>query len=619
MRKLSRRVLRRAVGQAALLTVETLEQRRLLSAGSVDSTFGSGGLTTTDFTGSSTDDAVNAVRLQDNKLVIVGLSNGSPVMARYKTDGSRDTSFGSGGVVHIDSSVLTGVTAVAEDPHGELVVAGNDASGEAALAFFTANGALDSSFGNSGVTVVPAAGSAFQSVAFDNSGRVMAAASGTGDFAAVRLDSSGNLDPAFGNGGVASYDFGVGEDDAVTIANHDGNVLVAGVASQVSSGAGGDTGQDAGFVQFTDDQGILDTNFNSGGSQVLNGLDYPSSVVTTLKTSTDGTILVGGTDYHEDFFVTRLEDDGTVDASFNQDVGFNITNLGDSNPTVDFVSSIDLDSSNRIILMGGADSNLAIARYNNDGTLDTTFASDGRFIGPVEAVATGTMDHQDDSIIFAGSVQGPVDSDFAQFKINPDTTLNGSFGTNGEATDGFTNSQVDAGSAMAQQSDGKLVVAGSTQDSNGNELIALTRYKTNGSLDTSFGIGGRATLSVTGSDEARGVAITSTGQILVAFVGSSQSDKDLGIARFNSDGSVDTSFGTGGATVISTPGVDNQVAAIALSPLGDTIYVAGTENDGSQSDFELAGFGVNFGNEQFDNVVPFGNSNQSSLGGMAVE
>jgi uncharacterized delta-60 repeat protein len=619
MRKLSRRVHRRAVGQAALLTVETLEQRRLLSAGSVDSSFGNGGLAMTDFTGSSTDNAINAVRLQDNKLVIVGGSNGLPVMARYNTNGSRDTTFGNGGVVHIDPSVLAGVAAVAEAPSGELVVAGNDSSGEAALAFFTADGSLDTSFGNSGVTVVPAAGSAFESIAFDSNGRVMAAASGNGDFAAVRLDNSGNLDPAFGNGGVATFDFGVGEDDAVTIANHDGSLLVAGVATQVSSGAEGDTGQDAGFVQFTDDTGILDTNFNTSGSQVLNGLQYPSSIVTALKTLSTGDILVGGTDFHSDFFVTRLFDDGSVDSSFNQNVGFNVTNIGDSNPTTDAVSSIDLDSANRIVLMGSADSNIAIARYNNDGSLDTSFASNGRFIGPVEAVATGTMNHQDDSIIFAGSVQGPVDGDFAQIKLNADTTLNNSFGSGGTATDGFTNSQVDVGSAVAQQSDGKLVVAGSTQNSNGQELIAVTRYLPNGALDTSFGNGGRATLSVTGQDEARGVVIGSTGKIFVAFTaGFGSSDEDFGVACFNSNGTVDTSFGTGGATVISRPTQDNQVVAMGLSPDGSRIYVAGTEADDSgDSNFELAGFSTG-GNELFDNVVPFAGSNQEALAGMAV-
>ena len=120
------------------------------------------------------------------------------------------------------------------------------------------------------------------------------------------------------------------------------------------------------------------------------------------------------------------------------------------------------------------------------------------------------------------SSAGPTgDSDFAQIGIDPNGALNTGFGNGGIALDGFTGPKQDSGNAVAQQGDGKLIVAGTTSTATGDQLIALARYNTDGSLDTSFGSSGQTTLSVPGIFvDVRGVAVAASGEIYVAFTAS---------------------------------------------------------------------------------------------------
>jgi len=257
---LSRRALRRAVS----LTLETLEGRRLLSAGSLDSAFGSNGILSTDFPGAATTDVpASSVKVTDNKIVILGTASGQAVMARYiLSNGARDATFGiSGdGVVKIPASVLSSADSIAVDGLGNLLVGGVDGSNDGAIARFSPNGALDRSFGTNGVADDNIANSGVGGVVTLN-GDVYGSVFGTGDFTLVKFDTSGSLVGNF-NGGLHG--------SASAIAVHGNSILMAGVSTQPipNPDPAGDTGQDATFVQF-DPSGQLEMGFKGGGQRDL--------------------------------------------------------------------------------------------------------------------------------------------------------------------------------------------------------------------------------------------------------------------------------------------------------------------------------------------------------------
>src|SRR5262249_21068332 len=140
----------------------------------------------------------------------------------------------------------------------------------------------------------------------------------------------------------------------------------------------------------------------------------------------------------------------------------------------------------------GSDESFAVVRYNLDGSLDKTFAGSGQVttnLSSAPDVARDIVIQPDGKILAAGwGGGGATARDFAVVRYNADGTLDSSFGSKGTVPTDINNKAADAGEAMALQSDGKIVVAGMTGYAND---LALVRYNANGSLDTSFGTGGK--------------------------------------------------------------------------------------------------------------------------------
>src|SRR5262249_14014034 len=134
---------------------------------------------------------------------------------------------------------------------------------------------------------------------------------------------------------------------------------------------------------------------------------------------------------------------------------------------------------------------------------------------------------------------------------------------------------------------GKIVAAGQTNPGSGYDDFALARYTTSGSLDTTFGSGGKVTTDFAGNyDQAYGVAIQSDGKIVAAGRGGF----DFTLARYNSDGGLDTGFGSGGKVTTDFAGYNNQEAfGVATQPDGKIVLAGYTINStGDNSDFALA-------------------------------
>jgi uncharacterized delta-60 repeat protein len=230
----------------------------------------------------------------------------------------------------------------------------------------------------------------------------------------------------------------------------------------------------------------------------------------------------------------------------------------------------------------------ALARFTADGVLDPTFGSGGtETLGTTANIAGGVVVEPDERIVVTGTGNGDTTVDFVTERLNPDGTVDTSFGTGGTSTVDF--GAKDEAFAMAQQPDGKLVIVGATgtQDANGIYTaadFAITRLNADGSLDTSFGAGGKQTVDFGGVDEAEGVAVQPDGKIVVTGFGGA--GHDLVATRLNADGTVDTSFGTGGKTSINFGGTESG-GAMALQPDGKILIVGATDVSGA-SQFAVA-------------------------------
>ena len=219
-------------------------------------------------------------------------------------------------------------------------------------------------------------------------------------------------------------------------------------------------------------------------------------------------------------------------------------------------------------------------RFNSgDGSLDTTFDTDGIAQNNFSFfdVSTDVLLQPDGNIVVAGSRCCPGAWDILVSRFNADGTVDTAFGSDGNGSVVVSPSAGnDFGNGMALQTDGKIVVVGSASISSESGEIAVVRMNANGTLDTSFGSGGIVTAdAVTGQSEAgRNVSIQSDGKIVVAgFANVSGTAKYL-VFRLDGSGTLDSSFGTGGvATTDVSGGADEGFDLLILS--NGKIAVAG--------------------------------------------
>ena len=208
---------------------------RFTSNGTVDTSFGSGGVAQTNFGG---DDELTAIAIQpDGKIVAAGSSDDDFALARYTAAGKPDTTFGRGGKVSTRGA--DGAFALAIQTDGKIIAAGTFAFHDFALLRYTMRGRLDATFGAGGkvVTNLGADDEGAWAVAIQNDGRIVAAGDSRGDFALVRYTTAGKRDPTFGKGGQVLNRFGGADSVSGLALQKDGKIVAAG-----SSNSGDDRG-----------------------------------------------------------------------------------------------------------------------------------------------------------------------------------------------------------------------------------------------------------------------------------------------------------------------------------------------------------------------------------------
>ena len=223
-------------------------------------------------------------------------------------------------------------------------------------------------------------------------------------------------------------------------------------------------------------------------------------------------------------------------------------------------------------------------------------------IGGGDDVATAVAVQLDGKIVVAGYSFNGGSDDFAVVRYNPDLSLDLSFSTDGIVTTDFAGGQ-DRAKAIAIQPDGKIVVAGFAGMA--NQDFAIARYNLDGSLDPSFGAGGKVTTDITGSlDEIESIAIDGLSRIVVA--GSGQlATTDYVVARYDTLGSLDTAtFGAPNGYFISTNGLSNDAATSVALQTDGRIVIAGWANSGVNDDFLAARFDTNGALDGRSEVAP---------------
>jgi uncharacterized delta-60 repeat protein len=266
--------------------------------------------------------------------------------------------------------------------------------------------------------------------------------------------------------------------------------------------------------------------------------------------------------------------------------------------TSEFARNTQTAEGPRIVLVGrslGIADNFSLARYDASGALDSAFGVDGRVtisLAGGNDRARGVAVQVDGRIVAAGSAYDGSDWNFAVARYDTDGTLDGTFGGPGWVTTDFALGD-DFAYGVVVQPDGKILVAGFASNGSFNDL-ALARYYVDGSPDLSFGGGdGQVLVGIPGvADEAYAVALMGDGRIVVAGRTRTGGNWDLLVARFGSDGSLDTSFSGDGIAVshYGQPSGDDEGYAVAVLS-DDSILVGGRSVSPSTTlDFAVARF-----------------------------
>jgi uncharacterized delta-60 repeat protein len=340
--------------------------------------------------------------------------------------------------------------------------------------------------------------------------------------------------------------------------------------------------------------GDLDTSFGTGG-KVTTDFGGPVDGARALAVQADGKLVAAGYALGTalDFALARYNSDGTLDTSFGTGGKVTTDFVGEFFSSNDLATALAVQADGRLVAAGFTDTGLfALARYNSDGSLDSTFGTGGQVTTRIAdfARAFALAVQPDGKLVAAGWAAGPSTGsrDFALARYNPDGTLDSTFGTGGQVTTDFGAGQVDEAHTLIVQGS-QLVAAGTGSSLASGFDFALARYNSDGTLDPGFGTGGTVTTDMGvgfNLDEVRGLVMQ--GSKLVAlgatYTGSSW---DYGLARYRANGTLDPSFGTRGKVITDFAGGTDSAYALAMQADGKLV-AAGDADTGFGPHFALA-------------------------------
>jgi uncharacterized delta-60 repeat protein len=531
----------------------------------------------------------------DNKIVLGGNvsdGHGTGTLLRVNNDGTPDASFGVNGFASIMAFSVNDISIQAD---GKIVACGNTYDGNNANAFgierFNINGAIDSTFGTNGrVNYTIGYRRAFPSaIMVQTDGKILIVgttdeSNGAGSsnirMGIMRLNADGSLDNSFDTVGkkvilIAGY---ISCDAyGVTTTQLDTKILIAGVATNAGI-------RKPAIVRLLAD-GNFDNSFDTDGALVenysTNSFAKDITITSTGKILFCGDVYLPASFYFNSLLV-QYNDDGSRDNSF----GTNGVVIGSAFTNNCNVNRMVLLPSGKILVGGnysGTTGRLGVMLFTNTGALDVSLNGTGYLETNYEAnnfdVSYCLAAQADGKFFIAGNRSTNTSLDyFAVAKYNANGSRDISFNATGVLLP-FVRGTRDDGSTIAIQADGKIIVAGEATKflttNNINFTIqrstGVVRYNTNGTLDASFGTGG--ILQITPSFVPKSIALQTDGKIIITGT-------NLKTVRLNANGTMDNTFGSSGAFTHPAMGTGSfpiEGNGIAIQPDGK-ILISGYVN-----------------------------------------
>jgi uncharacterized delta-60 repeat protein len=327
--------------------------------------------------------------------------------------------------------------------------------------------------------------------------------------------------------------------------------------------------------------GDLDPTFGNGGKVVDRAT--PTSfveVITSVNEQWNGKIIVGGKGFGSTAysFLAKYNQDGTIDGSYGSQGRIILTapNLNTDNLGNDAVLQFD----GKTVAVGlkkdaNGKTDMAVYRFNRNGTPDQSFGTNGLVIIPFDNFTKvfSVVAQFDGKIVVGGEYIGTDNAKkFALSRLNCDGSIDTSFGSNGRVITNFGANSGAVINDLAIRLDGKIIAVGQYETANGLGAV-VARYTRNGRLDTSFGQGGSVILDEPGiNDKGYSVKVLLTGQIMVT-AGVDDTQLLTYVYRLHPNGGLDINFGTSGRMTFNT----FLAEAFAIQP--DFKFLVGGYND----------------------------------------
>lgn len=505
----------------------------------------------------------------DGKILAYGNAGSETIVARYNSNGSLDINFGTNGIIRCNSGPVEGNNSLTIQPDGKIVVLGiqwtqpalNVWNSQFVVERYNSDGSIDTSFATDGkaITTFIAGYNMPKAITMQADGKILVVGTSSNSLnylAIARYTVNGVLDTTFdGDGKVISPI--IGSASFVT-AHEDGKVLVA--ATTFSSNVA-PTIASFTLLQYNSN-GTPDGTFDGDGI-ATNPFDANDASYNTISVSEqpDGKFLVttsadpyGSYGNPDDFVIRRYNSNGTVDFSF----GVNGKAVTTPQPGFNIAKSVTIQADGKILVVGYSrtlpseqySSNLV--RYQSNGTLDTTFGNDGKVTPKFDATnddASILLIQPDNKLIAIGikrnsTQNGYLFKDIALSRYNGNGSPDTSFGTEGKVISAIEGNMNKITCGILQP-DGKIVAANSFYNTSVDNLMhyELIRYNDDGTIDTAYGTNGK----VIADSEATAMLSQPDGKIITVSIGyDSQSNAALILKRYNNDGTPDNGFGNNG-------------------------------------------------------------------------
>ena len=352
-----------------------------------------------------------------------------------------------------------------------------------------------------------------------------------------------------------------------------------------SSTLGADSTTDFAVVRLNSN-GTIDTSFGTGGLVGISFDNFSREGAIDVVVQPDGKIIVvGNVEFGSpayDIAAVRLNSNGSLDPSFGNGGKIKIP-VSNSN---DYANDTILQLDGKILIVGAGynqpNSDILLVRLNSNGTLDTTFNGTGKLIiqlilsvNSLNEGLNSVIIQPDGKIVAVGCARGPEKGYFLVLRLNSNGSFDNSFDSDGIVTTAI-GTQFDCAFGVALQSSGKIVAVGSS-NSGSSDQASIVSYNTNGSLDTSFGTQGKVLLEnpLFTRQSFRSVIAQNDGKIIAVGTSTSSNEDSFLLTRFNADGSFDNGFGNGGKVTVKAAPASSNVNSAFIQPDGKLVAVGG--------------------------------------------